>query len=92
MEIENNNKYDIQDLIVSALEQKPDEFAQSFNGLMVDRLNVAIADKKNEIARTMFTGPNDEEDFEDTSDEQEDTSDEYEDDADQQELDLEPEE
>ena len=58
--MDDNNKYDIQSLVVSALEQKPDEFAQGFNSLMVDRLNSAIELRKNEIAQSMFADPNDE--------------------------------
>ena len=48
------NKYTIDDLIVSSLQQKPLEFSSAFNSLMVDRLQSAIDNKKNEIAQTMY--------------------------------------
>lgn len=49
------NKYSIDDLIVSSLQQKPLEFSNAFNSLMVDRLQSAIENKKIEIAQTMYT-------------------------------------
>lgn len=48
------DKYTIQDLILTAADQKPDDFAQGFNSLMVDKLNVAIENKKQELAQFMF--------------------------------------
>lgn len=87
--MDDNNKYTIQDLIMSALDQKPDDFAQGFNTLMVDRLNVAVADRKNEIAQSMFEDPNDE-DIEDQQDSEEQGELEFPD-ADE-ETDLNPEE
>jgi hypothetical protein len=62
-----DNKYEIQDLINSSVEQKPVDFNDIFGSLMVDRLNAAIDNKKMEIAKSMFDAP--EEDFE--SDEEE---------------------
>ena len=43
--MENNNKYSVQDLVISTLDQKPEEFAQGFNSLMIDKLNAAISNK-----------------------------------------------
>lgn len=62
--MENDNKYDVQDLVLSAMEQKPEEFAQGFNSVMVDKLNAAIANRKYEIAQSMFEDPNDEDNYE----------------------------
>ena len=47
-------KYGIEDLISAAAEQKPSDFGDIFNDLIVDRLGSAIEDKKMEIARSMF--------------------------------------
>jgi hypothetical protein len=49
------DKYTIQDLILSAADQKPDDFAQGFNSLMIDKLNDAIDVKKQEMAQFMFS-------------------------------------
>ena len=49
------DKYTIQDLILSAADQKPDDFDQGFNSLMIDKLNDAIDVKKQELAQFMFS-------------------------------------
>lgn len=49
-----NDKYDVTDLIATTLEQKPDEFSDVFNTLMLDKLNVAVENRKQEIAAAMF--------------------------------------
>ena len=49
------DKYTIQDLILSAADQKPDDFAQGFNSLMIDKLNDAIDVKKQELAQFMLS-------------------------------------
>ena len=49
-----NNKYDMTDLVVSAITQKPLDFETAFDNLVVDRLHSAIEDKKIEIARQMY--------------------------------------
>jgi hypothetical protein len=49
------DKYTIQDLILSAADQKPDDFTQGFNSLMIDKLNDAIDVKKQELAQFMFS-------------------------------------
>ena len=48
------NEYDISDLIVSAIEQKPNDFESAFNDLIVDRIRSAVEDKKIEIAQQMY--------------------------------------
>jgi hypothetical protein len=55
------DKYDISDLISNALEQKPIDFENAFNDLIVSRLQGAINDKKIEVAKQMY-GYNNEED------------------------------
>lgn len=49
-----NNKYDLTDLVVSAIEQKPSDFETAFNDLIVDRIHNAIETKKIEIAHQMY--------------------------------------
>jgi hypothetical protein len=49
-----NNKYDMTDLVVSAITQKPLDFETAFDNLVVDRLHSAIENKKIEIARQMY--------------------------------------
>lgn len=54
MIIMENDKYQIQDLINAAAQQKPIEFEQAFDDLIVDRLQSAIQDKKIQIAQQMY--------------------------------------
>jgi hypothetical protein len=49
-----DNKYDVTDLVVSAIEQKPLDFETAFNDLIVDRLRDAVENKKVEIAQQMY--------------------------------------
>jgi len=49
-----DNKYSVADLISNAFDQKPIEFENNFNSLMVDRLRSAVETKKQEIATSMF--------------------------------------
>jgi hypothetical protein len=65
-----NNKYDISDLVVSAIEQKPLDFESAFNDLIVDRLHTAIENKKIEIAQNMY-GYQPENNYDDSETEQE---------------------
>lgn len=83
--MDDNNKYNVQDLVMTALEQKPEEFAQGFNGIMIDKLNAAIANRKQEISQSMFADPN-EEDYEEPE------TDDFEDADADQETNLNPEE
>jgi hypothetical protein len=52
-------EYTVSDLVSLSYDQKPIEFQQAFDHLIKDRLVDAIADKKMEVARTMFSGPDD---------------------------------
>ena len=56
-----NNKYGIEDLITSTLEQRPTDFAATFDELLVSKLHNAINDKKLEVAQRMFAPQNEEE-------------------------------
>ena len=49
-----DNKYDIQDLIIATAEQKPLEFENAFNDLVIDRIRDAIESKKVDIAQQMY--------------------------------------
>jgi hypothetical protein len=69
-----SDKYDISDLITNAVTQKPIEFTNAFNNVLVDKLNNAIEMRKAEIAQTMFNTDTDEE-----AEEQEDYQDSEED-------------
>ena len=52
-----DNKYTLDDLVVSAIQQKPVEFEQAFSDVMVDRLQSAVENRKQEIAQSMFAAP-----------------------------------
>jgi hypothetical protein len=52
--MDNDNKYSLNDLITMSAEQKPLDFNQAFDQLMVDRLQAAVENKKIEIAQSMF--------------------------------------
>ena len=52
--MDDNNKYDVSDLVVSALEQRPLDFENAFNDLIIDRLQTQIQDKKIAIAQQMY--------------------------------------
>lgn len=49
-----NNKYDLSDLVVSAIEQKPLDFETAFDSLVVDRIRDAVEEKKIAIAKQMY--------------------------------------
>jgi len=42
------------DLVVAAAQQKPLDFENAFNDLIVDRISTAINDKKIQIAQQMY--------------------------------------
>lgn len=72
-----DNKYDLSDLVVSAIEQKPLDFETAFNDIIIDRIRGAVEDKKIAIAQQMYNySPEDvadaetEEDIEDNSEEE----------------------
>jgi hypothetical protein len=47
-------KYEVQDLISAAYEQRPTDFEAAFNDLIVDRLRDAVEAKKIEVAQQMY--------------------------------------
>lgn len=64
-----NNKYDVTDLIVSAIEQKPFDFENTFDNLIVDKIHSAIEAKKVEVAQQMY-GYQPEEEYDDSETEE----------------------
>lgn len=72
------NKYELNDLVVAALDQKPMDFEAAFDDLIVDRIRTAVENKKIEIAQQMYDydSENDDEfgeaDFDTDSGEEED--------------------
>jgi hypothetical protein len=67
-----DNEYTVSDLVSLSYDQKPIEFQNAFDSLIKDRMADAIADKKLEIAQTVFSGPDDAEDDDDENAEFED--------------------
>lgn len=49
-----DNKYTVDDLVVSAFNQKPVEFETAFNDLILDRIRTAVEEKKVSIAQQMY--------------------------------------
>lgn len=49
-----DNKYELNDLVVAALDQKPLDFETAFDNLVVDRIRSAIENKKIKIAQQMY--------------------------------------
>jgi hypothetical protein len=62
-----DTQHTIQDLISTAYEQKPVEFQDTFNDLMLDRLAAAVDTKKLEVATTMFGDQAGSEDYADVN-------------------------
>lgn len=60
-----DNEATVSDLISLAYDQKPVDFQSTFDQLVKDRLADAIADRKLEIAKTVFNGPDDPNDDDD---------------------------
>lgn len=48
------NKYGLEDLVVSAIEQKPTDFEAAFDDLITDRIRSAVEAKKVEVAQKMY--------------------------------------
>jgi hypothetical protein len=49
-------EYTTSDLVKFSLDQKPIEFEDAFKSLITDRIASAIDDKKTEMAKTVFSG------------------------------------
>lgn len=65
----------IQDLISLSYDQKPIEFQQAFNSLVIDRVANSISNKKIEIAQSMFSDQPASEDYDESELNQEDNAD-----------------
>ncbi len=63
-----DHKYEMTDLVVAALEQKPTDFEAAFNDLIIDRISAAIEDKKIAVAQQMY-GYNSEEEIDNSEEE-----------------------
>lgn len=53
------DKYNVSDLVVSAIDQKPIEFENAFNSIVTDRIATAVNDRKIEVSNSMFGGQQD---------------------------------
>lgn len=71
-----DNEHTVQDLISLSYEQKPIDFQQAFDSLMLDRISKAVENRKVEIASSMFNDQEEIESEEDTDIEQESESEE----------------
>jgi hypothetical protein len=49
-------EYTTSDLVKFSLDQKPIEFEDAFKSLLTDRIAMAVDDKKIEMAKTVFSG------------------------------------
>jgi len=56
-----DNKYNLEDLVTSSLEQRPIDFSDAFNSLITDKLQTAIQNKKIEVAQRIYSDNNVEE-------------------------------
>lgn len=74
-----DNKYDLTDLVVSAIEQKPLDFENAFNDIIVDKLRDAIESKKIAIAQQMYGYEAEDPEYEDAEIEQDSNIEEPED-------------
>ncbi len=80
----------VSDLVVSAMEQNPLDFENTFNSLIVDRLQDMIMDRKISIAQQMYNympPANDNEEQDEYQDDGQGEHDEYEEVEDDQNLD-----
>ena len=48
------DKYDYEDLVVSAIDQKPIDFENIFSDLIVDKIANLVSSKKQELAQNIF--------------------------------------
>jgi len=52
--MEQDNKHSLKDLVMFGAQQKPVDFSQAFDELIVDKLQAAVDARKLEIAQTIF--------------------------------------
>lgn len=55
-----DNKYNLEDLITSSLDQRPIDFNDAFGNLMRDRIQIAVQNKKIDIAQKIYSNDNSE--------------------------------
>jgi hypothetical protein len=55
--MEQDNKYTLNDLVKFSAEQKPLEFQQAFDDLIIGKIQAAVDNKKLEIAQSIFNTP-----------------------------------
>jgi hypothetical protein len=48
------DKYTVRDLLYHAADQRPSDFEAVFNGLAIDRVERAVAQRKQEMAKYIF--------------------------------------
>jgi hypothetical protein len=53
-----DNKYNLEDLITSSLDQRPIDFNDAFGNLMRDRIQIAVQNKKIDIAQKIYSNDN----------------------------------
>ena len=59
-----SDKYELNDLVHAAISQKPTDFNNIFNDIIINKIDTAISNKKLELAQDMFMNNNsNEEDF-----------------------------
>jgi late competence protein required for DNA uptake (superfamily II DNA/RNA helicase) len=58
--MEQDNKYTLNDLVTLSADQKPLEFQQAFDNLIIDKIQAAIDNRKLEIAQGMFNAQEEE--------------------------------
>jgi hypothetical protein len=58
--MEQNDKYTLNDLVKFSADQKPIDFRQAFDSLIVDKIQAAVDNKKLEIAQNMFNSASEE--------------------------------
>jgi hypothetical protein len=56
--MDEDNKYTLNDLVVFSAGQKPLEFQQAFDDLIVGKIQAAVDNRKLEIAQSMFNRSN----------------------------------
>lgn len=64
-------EYRISDLINFSSNQKPVEFENAFKGILAHRVTSAIEDRKQQIAASLISSPNEDEEIDQESSEEE---------------------
>jgi hypothetical protein len=59
--MDEDNKYTLDDLVIFSADQKPLDFRQAFDDLIVDKIQAAVDIRKLEIAQSMFNRAGDSE-------------------------------